>query len=329
MPDFAEASTAPLRIKDAPGPTREPEYFRIGDTIAPNPPGLPARVRETEAGFFKKEIELAAGEKDPGAPSAPSRPLAQDFSEAFKTVLAEAPEAPGGGAPRDPTIERESLPTLSAGSGALGDEGEVPTPAEGKFVIPPEGSPGPKASPPPGSEMTTGHPLERPRSEPAAKINGPLSGAAFTDRAEETQPLFRQVSRGLVWSLHRGEEKIQITLDPPQLGTIFLELHRNRQNVEAQVWTDNPATKGLLDTQQGQLHKALEQEGFRLDRFEVALQPDLKSFSEERFAQGRHPAWEGPRDQGHSGGPETAWSGEPERPISLFQNGNRYIDTWI
>jgi flagellar hook-length control protein FliK len=181
----------------------------------------------------------------------------------------------------------------------------------------------------PGTEMTAVHPLERQRPETASKINGPASSAAFTDRAEERQPLFRQVSRGLVWSLHRGEEKIQITLDPPHLGTIFLELHRNRQTVEAQVWTDNPATKGLLETQQGQLHKALEQEGFRLDRFEVAVQPDLKSFSEERWAQGRHPVWEGLREQGREGADERARPGALEKNVSRFQNGNRYIDTWI
>jgi flagellar hook-length control protein FliK len=161
------------------------------------------------------------------------------------------------------------------------------------------------------------------------EISGLQAGAAFTEQPEETTPLYKQLSRRLVWSLNRGEEKIQIALDPPHLGTIFLELHRNRQTLEAQVWTDNSATKGLLDGQQAQLHKALEQEGFRLDRFQVVVQPDLKSFQEERWAQGRQAGGDGPPGQPKGDPSKTTPPAHPAGKVSRFQNGNQYIDTWI
>jgi hypothetical protein len=246
-------------------------------------------------------VEAAPVEKPDLGQAAP-RPSTGNQNQPVRAPGGEAGSFPADGRP-GPELEKNFALGLTGASTA-----NTPLPVEPVVAA----ASAPELQPPPREATITGTQVKELSSEPV----------------EEKNPLFKQLSRGLVWSLHRGEEKIQIALDPPHLGTIFLELHRSRQTVEAQVWTDNPGTKGLLDSQQGQLQKALEQEGFRLDRFVVTVQQDLKSFSEERWAQGRQPAWErGPEQpkEAPEPAPPRAGAADPLR----FTHGNSYIDTWI
>jgi hypothetical protein len=291
-------------------------------TPAASGPGIPAN-------FFTEEIKVGTGMKAAKNPAAVFRAAAPDFSLAAKALAPEEavpekmalfPAAGERAQTAPPATEWPGMVGADEGAPA-GFEGPVPAPAEGPSTlnIPLPVEPGMAAGRSPGPG-----PIET-----ELKISNPLFKELFSEPAEGKNPLYKQIGQGLVWSLQRGEDKIQLTLDPPQLGTIFLELHRKGQTVEAQVWTDNPGTKGLLDSQQGQLQRALEQEGFRLDRFEVAVQPDLKSFQEGRWAQGRQPAWSGPQGRNGENPEETARSPMSEQNLSRFQSGNQFIDTWI
>ena len=158
---------------------------------------------------------------------------------------------------------------------------------------------------------------DQPRGEgvPADRlVEGPPKGSP--EWIKEALSVYQQFSKGLLRTLQQGGDRIQMTLDPPQLGTILMEINRDRNFVTAHLWTDNPQTKELLDFSQGQLQKTLELDGFKLDRFEVLVQPDLKSFQEERWFGGtatdlgKQPAGGEPRSAGRVD-PHSSGDGRP------------------
>ena len=91
----------------------------------------------------------------------------------------------------------------------------------------------------------------------------------------ESQTVSQQVSQRVVWLIRNNEESVRITLDPPQLGHIYMEIDRNKENIKTTLWTDNPATKATLETNQLQIQKIIESEGFKLEKFDVFVQQDL------------------------------------------------------
>ena len=158
-------------------------------------------------------------------------------------------------------------------------------------------------------------------------VEGPPKGSP--EWIKEAQSVYQQFSKGLLRTLQHSGERIQMTLDPPELGSILLEITRDRNFVTAHLWTNNPQTKELLDFSQGQLQKTLELDGFKLDRFEVLVQPDLKSFQEERWFGGRQPAWENSREGGRRAAPEGLIPTASETATLRFNQGNQYVDTWV
>jgi flagellar hook-length control protein FliK len=171
----------------------------------------------------------------------------------------------------------------------------------------------------PDQPRVEGVPTDRP-------VEGPAKGSP--EWIKEAQSVYQQFNKGLLRTFQQGGDRIQMSLDPPELGTLLLEITRDRNFVTAHLWTDNPLTKELLDFSQGQLQKTLQLDGFKLDRFEVLVQPDLKSFQEERWFGGRQPAWENGREGGRRASPEGLIPTAPETAALRFNQGNQYVDTW-
>ncbi len=172
--------------------------------------------------------------------------------------------------------------------------------------------------------------LNQPRIE-GISADRPIEGPpkASPEWIKEALSVYQQYSKGLLRNLQQAGERIQMTLDPPQLGNILVEINRDRNFVTAHLWTDNPHTKELLDFSRGQLQKTLKLDGFQLDRFEVLVQPDLKSFQEERWFGGRQPAWENNRQEGSRASPAALIPISPGTVPLRFSQGNQYVDTWV
>ena len=86
----------------------------------------------------------------------------------------------------------------------------------------------------------------------------------------------------MVWSIKNDEERIKLALEPPQLGSLFIEIHREKDNIKAVLWADNQATKQILESHQVELQKILKEDGFQLGQFDVFVQQNMKSFQERR-----------------------------------------------
>jgi len=172
-------------------------------------------------------------------------------------------------------------------------------------------------------------------------VNGLLGGPKPPTVMEETgtpqkpQPSqtgqvdpYQQVADKVVWSIRNNEERIQLTLEPPQLGNLFIELQRDKEGIKATLWADNPKTKVILENNQSQLQKTLEEHGFKLEKYDVFLKNDTGSF------QGKE---EKPVFYGHGGQAHSVQFEETESPPPLgiplgtipASGGSQYVDRFI
>ncbi len=151
---------------------------------------------------------------------------------------------------------------------------------------------------------------------------------SFSSLRTENLPPTQQVSQILIWSIRNHEEKVRITLDPPELGHISLEIHRSNEKIKTVLWTDNPVTKVTLETAHLEIQKIVETEGFRLEKFDVFVQQDLGQFQEWKENRADFTAWNSEK--------ETDWITAPGRPTEVLPSvpramkaGSKYLDLFV
>ena len=147
----------------------------------------------------------------------------------------------------------------------------------------------------------------------------------------EAADILQQVSKKLVWSVRSGEEKIKLQLDPPHLGSLYIEIGRQKDVLQATVWTNNQVTKELLESHQLELQRILKEDGFHLGQFDVFVNPHMKSFEERmeghagQTGQGfRNHASHEPR-----GSLSRSESEGAPLPITSWMRGSNRIDFFI
>jgi flagellar hook-length control protein FliK len=154
-------------------------------------------------------------------------------------------------------------------------------------------------------------------SRPAGELR--LEGAPGTSPPPKTE-VYEQISRKMVWSLGQDEEKFRLTLDPPHLGSIYMEIQRDKEQVKATLWAENPNTRQILESNQLSIQKIIEREGFSLESFNVFVEQDLGAFQESRERMGTpEPPPSNPTAQAKgelSGGP-------PALPLFVRGSGGR------
>jgi len=169
----------------------------------------------------------------------------------------------------------------------------------------------------------TGDPLENPSSPVESSTGLRSSAGARSENAPAlSQPskagVPEQISQKVVWSLGRHEERFRLTLDPPHLGSIYLEIQRDKEQVRATMWAENPNTKQILESNQFSIQKIIETEGFSLESFNVFVEQDLSAFQEsrERMPNPSEAATSGSKDE-----VKGELSVEPSAPARFAQRG--------
>jgi flagellar hook-length control protein FliK len=74
------------------------------------------------------------------------------------------------------------------------------------------------------------------------------------------------------WKQGLGEARIRI--EPEHLGEVHISLRVQAGAVTAVVRAENPTVQGWIETRQQELRGALDQQGLRLQRFEVVVDPE-------------------------------------------------------
>ncbi len=144
----------------------------------------------------------------------------------------------------------------------------------------------------------------------------------------ESQGIYQQVGERVLWMIRNQEESIRMSLNPPELGHLFLEIHRTKENIQATLYTDNPVTKVTLESSQREIQRIIESEGFRMEKFDVLVQQDLSRFQERKDS----PFHSDSRSSFSSGNIDAPVSTAPDSfsPIPRrMHSGSRYLDLFV
>jgi hypothetical protein len=147
----------------------------------------------------------------------------------------------------------------------------------------------------------------------------------------KTEPLqiYQQIGKNVIWSLQNNEEKIKLTLDPPELGNIYMEINREKGNIRATLWADNLATKEILEAHHGQLYTILKDDGFKLEKFDVFMQQDMSSFQDREGRVLHHGPWA--RDEFKEDTISTPLEASEISPALMSQSyqGSKHVDLFV
>jgi flagellar hook-length control protein FliK len=141
------------------------------------------------------------------------------------------------------------------------------------------------------------------------------------------QTLTQQVGQGLIWSIRNHEEKVRISLDPPQLGHVVLEIDRNHEYVKTTLWADTPQARAALESGYLEIQRIVENEGFKLEKFNVLVQQEMGSSPGRResslnpqtrdgaeFSEAQAPPFNPP---------------DPLHSIRAAHPGSGHLDLWV
>jgi hypothetical protein len=113
----------------------------------------------------------------------------------------------------------------------------------------------------------------------SVEIHGEKAPASETAQKLE---IHEQVGQKVIWSLNQREEKFRLSLEPPHLGSIYMEIQRDKEHIKASLWAENPNTKNILQTNHLSIQKIIESGGFSLESFNVFVEQDLGAFQQSR-----------------------------------------------
>ncbi|MBN1766796.1 MAG: flagellar hook-length control protein FliK [Sedimentisphaerales bacterium] len=113
-----------------------------------------------------------------------------------------------------------------------------------------------------------------------------------TDRVDMQANVDRIVKAART-TISRGVSTIQLRLDPPELGTLRIEIRHSSAGLTLQLQASSQKAQELLQQQSGHLRTALEAQGFQNTQIEVQLRLNLQngqhtSGSEQNHGQGQH-----------------------------------------
>ena len=120
-----------------------------------------------------------------------------------------------------------------------------------------------------------------------ATVGDRLNQAGQALKSNRTLPSYvvRQVSDQITQMAKTSKSSLQLTLKPAHLGQLNLELSVKDGLVKATVMAETVAAKNALDSGMEQLKSALSQQGIKLERLEVMVNPDSQDGQQQRQAQ--------------------------------------------
>ena len=251
------AATMPNAIADAP-PSAD-NVSAAGLTIGTQ---LRARVGLARLGSQNSQ-NLQAGQQSASAPGAANAPA---------DAVAAKPDAPADRSAAAPPSSEASAQSTPANGASL-PQGEAAASATTDFMA---AHAGPAVAAPPAAGSGSANPQNATAAVQSATANLPTfavaTAAAATGQAAAAAPASALGAAVPVAGLpiviaaraQAGVNQFDIRLDPPELGRIDVRLGVDANGqVTSHVTVDRPETLTLLQSQQPQLERALEQAGLR------------------------------------------------------------------
>ncbi len=123
--------------------------------------------------------------------------------------------------------------------------------------------------------------LVRPAAE-AMKVPVSIATPAGTRvavRVAEVQALMDQVSHQMTARVNEGGGTVRLRLDPPELGSLRLEVQVDQNSVRAQALVETARARTLLVESLPQLRQVMAEQGLHLEQFSVTDQPVDQQFA--------------------------------------------------
>jgi flagellar hook-length control protein FliK len=141
--------------------------------------------------------------------------------------------------------------------------------------------------------------------------------------------ILQEIGQKIVWSFKNNEGRIRFLVEPPELGNIYMEIKKDKGNIQVTLWAENTITKEILETNQIQLYRMLKGDGFTLDKFDVFVQQDMKDFQdwEKNFVHYDRKSSDGLEERPTAPGEYLEADSHPL--LNLFHRGNQYVDLFV
>ncbi len=146
--------------------------------------------------------------------------------------------------------------------------------------------------------------------------------------APDSQALMDRIAQNSEVLMRTGYSRVRLTLSPPQLGTLDLDLSIHRDRIKMVLTAENGEVRHVLQSNMDQLKTTLQDQGLSIDRLDVLVQDrggdrnqepsrEAMSFGREQTQQGSEGgAGEEPRPAPSSGSYREGFWGEDG--ISIF-----------
>jgi flagellar hook-length control protein FliK len=141
-------------------------------------------------------------------------------------------------------------------------------------------------------------PESRDQTGGVGMMTAPVQGRGMDNPVPaKVQAVVSQVLDGAAQALRSGSERVVMTLQPPLLGTLDLDVVVQDNRVSMVMLADNQEVKQMLQSGMDDLRNALQEKGFQVDRLEVLVQNRSDEagsgfWQEAGFARGQSPEQE-------------------------------------
>ena len=94
------------------------------------------------------------------------------------------------------------------------------------------------------------------------------------------------VTSAMLETISKNESRVEVQLDPPELGTVWIELRASDEGLAARIVSEHESTSQLLQDQLATLRKSLTDSGISVDEFSFDTANGNASEREHPFADG-------------------------------------------
>nr|WP_163503141.1 flagellar hook-length control protein FliK [Halomonas socia] len=230
--------------------------------------------------------------------------LAEITQQALRSAAQAAPAAsPGAAATPQPAAGQPQPGSEAPLFAALNGRSEAPSAASGEA----NGMP---AAPAASAQGTTASP--QPLGQPLANPNSAALSAPVA-----SQQWQQQLGQQLINLTQRGEQRVELRLNPAELGPLSVSLKLGENGAQAQFLSAHAQVRGALEQAIPQLREALEEQGISLSEATVGEHAGGQQ-GEMTFANGGGSGQHG----GSASGSEDKVLGDtaealPDRPLEL------------
>ena len=95
-------------------------------------------------------------------------------------------------------------------------------------------------------------------------------------QSNATRENVERVVKAAQAAINRGSSRIQIRLDPPDLGHMRITMKQSAGGLEVQLQASNPRALQMIEQSRGELRLALESQGINTTQIDVQLRNDLR-----------------------------------------------------